>query len=194
MWTQLPGSFPLRRPWLSDIITTCLNATGYEKWSKNGNGSRSVQWIFKLVDQSYAATTTSRSISRPAYCCSCYVIYGSIHLHRPDSRNTPIHAHCPYLWHQVRLTNVTCPWSWRLCGINFGIPVMLVGHVVLIWRILRFYQQSCGPGSVVGIATAYGLDGPGIESRWGRDFPHLSRPALRFTQPTVQWVPGLYRG
>jgi hypothetical protein len=30
---------------------------------------------------------------------------------------------------------------------------------------------------VVGIATRYGLDGPGIESRWGRDFPHLSRPA-----------------
>ena len=27
-----------------------------------------------------------------------------------------------------------------------------------------------GPGSVVGIATGYGLDGPGIESRWGRDF------------------------
>ena len=23
-----------------------------------------------------------------------------------------------------------------------------------------------GPGSVVGIATAYGLDGPGIKSRW----------------------------
>jgi hypothetical protein len=36
-----------------------------------------------------------------------------------------------------------------------------------------------GPGSVVCITTAYGLDGPGIESRWGRDFPHLSRPALR---------------
>ena len=30
-----------------------------------------------------------------------------------------------------------------------------------------------GPGSVVGIATGYGLDGPGIEFRWGRDFPHL---------------------
>jgi len=29
----------------------------------------------------------------------------------------------------------------------------------------------CGPGSSVGIATDYGLDGPGIESRWGRDFP-----------------------
>jgi len=30
------------------------------------------------------------------------------------------------------------------------------------------------PGSSVGIATGYGLDGPGIKSRWGRDFPHLS--------------------
>jgi len=39
-----------------------------------------------------------------------------------------------------------------------------------------------------------GLDGPRIESRWGRDFPHLSRPVLGLTQPTVQWVPGLSRG
>jgi len=31
------------------------------------------------------------------------------------------------------------------------------------------------------IATAYGMDGPGIESRRGRNFPHLSRPALRPT-------------
>ena len=37
---------------------------------------------------------------------------------------------------------------------------------------------GCVPGSSVGIATDYGLDGPGIESRWGRGFPHLSRPAL----------------
>ena len=51
-----------------------------------------------------------------------------------------------------------------------------------------------GPGSSVGLPTGYGRDGPGIESRWGQDFPHLSRPALEPNQPPVKWVPGLSRG
>jgi len=55
-------------------------------------------------------------------------------------------------------------------------------------------HRNLGRDSSVGIATGYGLDGPGIESQWGRDFPHLSRPALGPTQPPVQWVPGLSRG
>jgi hypothetical protein len=38
--------------------------------------------------------------------------------------------------------------------------------------------------SAVGIATRYGRDGPGIESRWRRDFPRPSRPALGPTQPS----------
>ena len=44
-----------------------------------------------------------------------------------------------------------------------------------------------GPGSVVGIATAYGLDGPGIESRWGEIFR---------TCPDRPWCPPslLYNG
>jgi hypothetical protein len=32
-------------------------------------------------------------------------------------------------------------------------------------NIVYIYKKICGPGSSVGVATGYGLDGPGIESR-----------------------------
>ena len=54
----------------------------------------------------------------------------------------------------------------------------------------RVPRNLTGRGSAVGIVTRYGLDGPGIESRWGRDFPYPSRPVLGPTQLPVQWVPG----
>ena len=44
-----------------------------------------------------------------------------------------------------------------------------------------FVPKRCGPGSSVGIATGYELDGPGIESQWG----------TRFSEP-VQTGPGAH--
>jgi hypothetical protein len=51
-----------------------------------------------------------------------------------------------------------------------------------------------GPGSSVSIAINYGLDGPGIECRWGRDFSHTSRPALGPNQPPVTMGTGSFPG
>ena len=48
-------------------------------------------------------------------------------------------------------------------------------------------------GSSVGIATEYGLDGPG-SNPGGDEIFRLSRPALGPTQAPVQLVPGLSRG
>jgi hypothetical protein len=47
---------------------------------------------------------------------------------------------------------------------------------------------NVGRGSSVGIATCYGLDGPGIESRRGQDI------ACRSTPSPVQWIPDIFLG
>jgi len=48
-------------------------------------------------------------------------------------------------------------------------------HLILLDFFIRItfgeeYRPLSGSGSGVGIATGYGLDGPGIESRWGEIF------------------------
>ena len=48
--------------------------------------------------------------------------------------------------------------------------------------------------SSVGIATRYGLKGPGIKSRCGRNFSHPSRPAQGPTLPPIQLVSVLFPG
>ena len=78
---------------------------------------------------------------------------------------TYLTAHLPES-HDRKQTN-TGAWSWRLWGINPAV-----------------HRLNVGRGSIVGIVTRYGLDGPRTESRWGRYFPP--------PQPPVQWLSGLF--
>jgi hypothetical protein len=78
-----------------------------------------------------------------------------------------------------------------LCGTWLRIPLK---HSSLRAALSKYQQCTCvhtqmiacmsvfvarvGRDSVVCIAICYGLDGPRLESRWGRDFPKQSRPAV----------------
>ena len=55
-------------------------------------------------------------------------------------------------------------------------------------------NRHWGRFSAVGVAIRYWLDGPGIESRWGLDFPHPSRPALGFYSASCTVGTGSFPG
>ena len=67
--------------------------------------------------------------------------------------------------------------------------LIIIIIIIVVVVVVTFFMAR---DSSVGLATRYGLDGSGIESRWVRDFPYLSRPALGPTQPPTQWVLGLF--
>ena len=56
----------------------------------------------------------------------------------------------------------------------------------------EYFKNFCGPGSSVGIATDYRLDGTGSNSD-GDEIFRPFRPALGPTQPPVKWVRGFSR-
>jgi hypothetical protein len=51
-----------------------------------------------------------------------------------------------------------------------------IGDAGVSVGIMNSTVYISGPGS--SCRYSYGMDGPGIESRWGCDFSHTSRPAL----------------
>ena len=68
-----------------------------------------------------------------------------------------------------------------------------IGTKYYIYIYIQVYKGNVGRDSVVVMATRYGLDSPGIEFRYGRDFLHPSRPNLGSNQLPKQWVRGLSR-
>ena len=80
--------------------------------------------------------------------------------------------------------------DYRLSCCQIAIPAELP-QFLIEFRVFTTYE--CGPGSSVGIATDYGLDGPG-SNPGGDEIFRPARPALGPTQPPIKLVPGLSRG
>ena len=82
----------------------------------------------------------------------------------------------------------------KMCHHQGACFVTLLNYISTIAQLqlylcnLQGQEASCGRDSSVGIATRYGLDGPGIESRWGGE--------IFRTRPDWPWGPPslLYNG
>ena len=96
---------------------------------------------------------------------------------------------CPSLSQLVINMRLNLRHSMYLLSISAR-AVCLLAQTCLHINVASAIQS--GPGSSVGIATDYGLDGPGSNAGEDKIFPP-SRPALGPTQPPVKRVPGLSR-
>jgi len=77
---------------------------------------------------------------------------------------------------------ILCP-RFAQMSIKEGRADPALGDHLYVQSIRRY--TGGGRNSAIGIATPYGLDGPGIESQWGRDFPHPSILHLGPTPPPI---------
>jgi hypothetical protein len=99
----------------------CINRVSYSRITSTASPSfcmttfrASLTYLTALLPQS---RDSSYYVSRPI------LSPPSLWLHKHTDLRAHDFAHSTVSWHQPRLTNVSCAWCWRLCGINPAIII-----------------------------------------------------------------------
>ena len=77
--------------------------------------------------------------------------------------------------------------------LTLGLSNSVATSLSISYNLYLLSGKICRPGSLVGIATDYGLKDPGSNTDEDEIF-RPSRTAMGTTQPLVKWVPGLSWG
>jgi hypothetical protein len=78
----------------------------------------------------------------------------------------------------VEFLNFSCLLQFMTKSMTVSLSVDPYACHERVGKFIVIIRSACRPGSSVGIAIGYGVDGPMIESLCGRNFLPLSRPAL----------------
>ena len=101
---------------------------------------------------------------------------------------------------RIQLHSITLNYLSHIIGVSISLnyfyvtPIDIRSKMVVQMHMQMFsckmsvnnttlHKEKWGRDSSVRTAIRYGLEGPVIEFRWGRDLLHVSRPALEPTQP-----------
>jgi hypothetical protein len=92
-----------------------------------------------------ASLTKLTALLHQSPVASCYVSRPipappPLRLQKYTELRAPNLAQSPDLWHQHRLTNVTCAWNWRLCGINPALNIPFFLTFVLLCKFLGLHS------------------------------------------------------
>ena len=161
-------------------------------WSQRGNTALHQTTIYQLhsCTSSLFRDKMSAEWQHKGHDCDCV-------FRTTTERNTckcfleKVHRHAYGEVHLLKQT--TMMWTDVM---SFNSQHVMIAAPQCTWGLTTFLLSThslWGPGSSVGVATAYGLDGPG-SNPGGDEIFRPSGPVLGSSQLPVKWLPDLSRG